>query len=150
MPVLQPASFQQTAFQNQQYQPTPYPSSSQALQPMPSAGPVAGMPYPQLMPQPSATGQQYGAGVNPYQPYPYGVPGQQGVAVSLFLSGLWKLCYKLKPHSFIVPNENVTDASSLQCIPTNLPIPLSNASCSVCSRFDIHLLIHSLPRISLT
>ncbi|RCN51435.1 galactoside-binding lectin [Ancylostoma caninum] len=80
MPVLQPTSFQQTPLPSQQFQATPYPSSSQALQPLPPTGPVAGMPYPQLMPQPPVTGQPYGANVNHYQ-YPVGVPGQQGVAM---------------------------------------------------------------------
>ncbi|EPB73713.1 hypothetical protein ANCCEY_07191 [Ancylostoma ceylanicum] len=79
MPVLQPTTFQQTPLPTQQFQTTPYPSSSQALQPFPPAGPVAGMPYPQLPPQPPVTGQPYGTNVNPYQ-YPVGVPGQQGVA----------------------------------------------------------------------
>ncbi|EYC25069.1 hypothetical protein Y032_0012g1683 [Ancylostoma ceylanicum] len=109
MPVLQPTTFQQTPLPTQQFQTTPYPSSSQALQPFPPAGPVAGMPYPQLPPQPPVTGQPYGTNVNPYQ-YPVGVPGQQGVAV-IFLSGSWKK-KKLRSHS-----SNVLEWKCLQMHP---------------------------------
>ncbi|KHJ87770.1 hypothetical protein OESDEN_12447 [Oesophagostomum dentatum] len=88
MTVLQPTSFQQIPVLPQQSQPTPYPSSSQAMQPLPSAGPVLGMPYPQMVPQ----YQTYTPGVNPYQyqQYPPGVPAPPGAAASF--------TYAMHPH----------------------------------------------------
>ncbi|VDM76343.1 unnamed protein product [Strongylus vulgaris] len=67
-------------------QPTPYPSSSQALRPIPSAGPTPNMPYPQ-MPPPQTQNQPYQTPMNPYgfQQYPMGVPtNPQGVGASLY------------------------------------------------------------------
>ncbi|CAJ0596693.1 unnamed protein product [Cylicocyclus nassatus] len=71
MPTLQP-----TAFQTQPL-PTSYPSSSQAMQPIPSMGPQPNTPYPQIMPQVNQgypTPMPYG-----FQQYPVGATNPQGV-----------------------------------------------------------------------